>query len=283
MITIAIPFYNAEKFLLRAIKSVFVQTFTEWELLLIDDGSTDNSLAIARSISDPRVRVISDGQNKKLATRLNEVTDLAKYNYIARMDADDMMDPHRLAIQYSILCKDPDLDLVSCGMFSCTDDDQLVGYRGQNYLHPTFDDILYKRVGILHASVLARKSWYIRNKYNQVLLLGQDTDMWLRAAKKDDLRIKIIEDPLYIYREEGNVTPYKLLRAYKNEREYLAYYITSPQTRAIYILKSHMKSILVNLMGAPRFLLQRRNALVPKPYEHRFFTTLKTINDCVFL
>ena len=79
-ITIAIPFYNAEEYLPDAIRSVFAQTFQDWELLLIDDGSTDASLAIANSVDDERVRVISDGKNKKLAARLNEVTQWAKYD-----------------------------------------------------------------------------------------------------------------------------------------------------------------------------------------------------------
>ena len=89
-ITIGIPFYNAEAYLADAIRSVFAQTYEDWELILIDDGSTDNSLAIARSVDDPRVRVYSDGKNKKLASRLNELTQLATYEFIARMDADDV-------------------------------------------------------------------------------------------------------------------------------------------------------------------------------------------------
>ena len=277
MITIAIPFYNAEKFLADAIKSVLAQTFTQWELLLIDDGSTDGSLKIARSVVDPRVRVISDGKNKRLATRLNEVTHLAKYDFIARMDADDMMDPHRLEIQYRILCENLDIDLVSSGMFSCTDDDLLLGYRGQNYENLTFEDILYKRVGILHASLMARKSWYIRNQYNEKLLLGQDTDMWLRTSKKNDLRIKIIDAPLYIYREEGNVSQRKLLRAYKNEREYLASYIDERDVKVRYVIKSYIKSYFVSFFGAPRFLLKRRNTAVPEQYKNHFSASLQTI------
>ena len=66
-VSIAIPFYNAEKYLRDSIRSVFAQTHQDWELILMDDGSTDGSLAIAKSIKDPRVSVYSDGQNKKLA------------------------------------------------------------------------------------------------------------------------------------------------------------------------------------------------------------------------
>jgi len=62
-ITIGMPFYNAEKYLADAIRSVFAQTYQDWELILMDDGSTDQSLEIAKSVDDPRVRVFSDGKN----------------------------------------------------------------------------------------------------------------------------------------------------------------------------------------------------------------------------
>src|SRR5699024_12652561 len=78
-ISIGLPFYNAEEFLLDSIKSIFAQTYQNWELILIDDGSTDNSLSIAQSIDDPRVRLYSDGKNKKLAARLNEIAKLARH------------------------------------------------------------------------------------------------------------------------------------------------------------------------------------------------------------
>lgn len=270
MITIAIPFFNAEKFLADAIRSVFAQTFTEWELLLIDDGSSDGSLEIAQSIVDPRVRVISDGQNKKLATRLNEVTRIAKYDYIARMDADDLMSPRRLEIQYGFLTKNPDFDLISTGLYSCSDNNILLGYRGWQYEHPDFADIFSKKVGILHASILARKEWHQRNPYNEQLLLGQDTDLWLRASKLGDLNIKIIDLPLYIYREEGNVTKKKLLRAYKNEREYLTAYIDNNTLRNKFVIKSYLKSIFVSIVGNPKILLNRRNSTVTREMQKDF-------------
>jgi glycosyltransferase involved in cell wall biosynthesis len=218
-VTIAIPFYNAETFLPDAIRSVFAQTYQDWELILIDDGSTDRSLDIARSVRDLRVRVVSDGQNKKLAARLNEITELAKYDYIARMDADDLMSPHRIEIQMNILESNPGIDLVSTALYSVKNDLTLVGYRGSNDSNVSFDRLIRKKVGILHASLLARKQWYKRNKFLESLKICQDSDMWLRASKKGDLKIKILANPLYVYREEGNITAKKLLQAYKIERK----------------------------------------------------------------
>ena len=104
-ISIGIPFFNAERFLLDSIRSVFAQTHQDWELILVDDGSTDRSLEIAQSIADPRVSVYSDGKNKKLAARLNQIHTLAKFDFIARMDADDLMATDRIRRQLTFLVR----------------------------------------------------------------------------------------------------------------------------------------------------------------------------------
>jgi len=253
-ITIAIPFYNAEKYLTEAVRSVFAQTYQDWELILIDDGSTDNSLKIAKSINDPRVRVISDGKNKKLATRLNEVTKLAKFDYIARMDADDLISPNRLEIQMKFLKENPDYDLISTGTYSILNNKKLVGYRGWVADTPRFNQILKKEIGVLHASIVAKREWYERNLYNENLPLAQDSDMWLRTSKNKDLKIKIIPDLLYIYREEGNITSQKMLKAYKIERTIFSKYIDSELSKSMYVFKSYLKSIIVVSLNKAGFL-----------------------------
>src|SRR4051812_7590490 len=94
--SIGIPFMNNERELALAIRSVFAQTFEDWELLLCDDGSTDGSLELARSIEDPRVRVLTDGANRGLPARLNELARASTADIVVRMDADDVMLPTRL-------------------------------------------------------------------------------------------------------------------------------------------------------------------------------------------
>ena len=116
-VSIAIPFYNAEKYLRDSIRSVFAQTHQDWELILMDDGSTDGSLAIAKSIKDSRVSVYSDGKNKKLAARLNEITKLAKYDIIARMDADDLMSPTRIEKQLNILKDNLNIEVAPTSLY----------------------------------------------------------------------------------------------------------------------------------------------------------------------
>src|SRR5699024_9933597 len=129
--SIGIPFYNAESYLEDAICSVLAQTYSYWELILVDDGSTDRSLEIAKqyAATDERIRVISDGKNKRLAARLNQIIIESKYEYIARMDADDLMSNDRLKLQLQVLEKNKKIDFVTTGCLTIGKDNELTGVR----------------------------------------------------------------------------------------------------------------------------------------------------------
>lgn len=219
-VTIGIPFFNAEKYLLDAIRSVFAQTHEDWELILMDDGSTDRSLEIAHSINDPRVRVFSDGNNRRLAARLNEIHALASHDFMARMDGDDMMASDRIEKQLAFLQARPDCDLVTTGLCSITDDSLPYGIR----LPPERDvvtnySVLSGAHGITHAAIVGRKNWFIRNPYDASDHRAQDYKLWIRARQKNDLRIGFIREPLYYYREEGSMNPGKMLLAQRIVRD----------------------------------------------------------------
>ncbi len=215
-ISIGIPFYNAEETLLDAVRSIFAQTHQDWELILLDDGSTDRSLELARSIKDPRVQVHSDGENRRLAARLNQMSGLASYDFLARMDADDLISPNRLERQIKILLSKPEVDLVSTGVCSLTDENVPLGVRcvASDYTI-TGASLLAGRAGIVHASLVGRTAWFRRNKYREDLTSSEDANLWIRAFSKDDLNVFFITEPLYYYREDGNVTSAKLRTAYR--------------------------------------------------------------------
>src|SRR6266481_9622650 len=117
-LTIGISFKNPGVFFGLALQSVFAQTFSNWELILIDDGSSDGSLELASSLRDPRVRVYSDSKGKSLNVRLNELVRLATGNFFVRMDADDAMHPERLQRQVEILEKNSRSTVVGSAAYS---------------------------------------------------------------------------------------------------------------------------------------------------------------------
>ncbi len=259
-VTIAIPFYNAEAYLLDAIKSVFAQTHQKWELILLDDGSTDKSLEIAQSITDPRVRVYSDGKNKKLAARLNEITKLAKYDYIARMDADDLMSPERIGKQIEILKKNPNIDIISTGLISIDEMNRPIGMRWHHSNLINFDEIINKKgCGIVHASIIGKKEWFKKNPYNESLLLAQDYDLWVRSSYNNDLNVFLIKEPLYYYREEMSSNARKALLAYKYERVLFRKFLKNNKKL---LLKSYFKSLTVFIfdsMHLHHLIVRNRN------------------------
>jgi len=209
-ITVGIPFFNPGDIFAESIQSVLEQTHQDLEIILLDDGSSDGSLAIAKSFNDPRIKVISDGKNLRLPKRLNQLIDLATGDFIARMDADDIIAPTKFAQQLAMLQANEKIDLVATGMCSITNDNQVIGYRlpvEKQRINNTVADAIFGRVNIAHATILARKSWYLRNRYNENARLMEDYQLWIDAAVNNDLNVGYIQAPLYFYREESSVSP----------------------------------------------------------------------------
>ena len=259
-ISIGIPFYNAEKYLAFAIQSVINQSYENWELILIDDGSTDKSLEVANSFenSDPRIRVISDGLNKKLPARLNQLIDESKYEYIARMDADDIMHPERLERQVNYIDLNPELDLVATGIVSIDSENNIHGYRCVNSIVTNVD--INTGFPIAHPTILARKIWYKRHYYTEDYPRSEDYDLWCRASAKNDLKIAILPDKLLFYRELGAITASKLVNSYRDGLGVRLKYGTRNkhlETSRIFFKCLFVQSIF--MVGIESYLIKKRN------------------------
>lgn len=260
-ISIGIPFYNAENYFSYAIESVIKQSFKDWELILVNDGSTDGSLKIAEdfALRDNRIRVISDGLNRKLPYRLNQIIDESKYEYIARMDADDLIHPDRLKIQLDFLEKNKKFDLVSTGVISINDKNQVKGIRRVNEIYTDFSEVK-RHYPIVHASILARKEWYLRNKYNQDLPRTEDFELWCRCISNKDLNLAVLPKALYYYREEGLVTAEKLKRSYIDGLNVYKKYCMKPKIKVILFSKLRIFIVdLFNNFGLLQYLITIRN------------------------
>jgi glycosyltransferase involved in cell wall biosynthesis len=211
-ISVGLPFCNNQSTLPLAIRSVFAQERSDWELLLLDDGSTDGSLALARSIEDPRVRVLADGNNRGLAVRLNELAQEARGEWIVRMDADDAMHPQRLATQIGFLEANRDVDLVASHAYLMTKDEHVYGIGGDR---PMSDDpaLFLGRLVIVHPTVAARTKWMLENPYDPTFRKAQDKELFCRTHPHSVFAKT--EEPLLFYREAGAMTldKYRATRA----------------------------------------------------------------------
>jgi len=267
-VSIGIPFYNAGLFLKHAINSVLQQDFIDFELILLNDGSSDDSLKIAKSFNDKRIRVISDGKNRGLPARLNELIELSQGEYIARMDADDVISTKKIAQQVNFLDASPNINIVSTGMCSITNNNQVIGYRVANNLDnasPSIATAVFGKMDIAHATIMARKSWYQRNYYNTNAKLMEDYQLWVDAVIKQDLAVGYIRTPLYFYREESSISPNKAIKAYINQfRIVLSLYFThlTMSEKIKFSLLTGIKVatvFLLNLVNNSNYLLQLRN------------------------
>jgi glycosyltransferase involved in cell wall biosynthesis len=126
-LTIGISFYNTTDTLIGLAQCIFAQTFKNWEWILIDDGSTDGGYEIARAIKDPRVRVIRDDVNRGRSFRYNYITQIARGDFIARFDADDLCHPTKFQRQVEFLRTHPNVDLVSTDLLCLGPNDVPLG------------------------------------------------------------------------------------------------------------------------------------------------------------
>ncbi|MBY0508263.1 MAG: glycosyltransferase family 2 protein [Bryobacteraceae bacterium] len=182
-----------------ALRSILRQTYTNWELLLCDDGSRDGSLELARSLQDPRVVVWSDGKTKGLAARLNECLAKASGSLIARMDADDISYPARLERQVTYLQAHPDIDLVGCRMLICGEDNSALGTRPLPTNHAAI--VAHPATGfeLAHPTWMARAAWYRRHQYDPTALRFEDVELLYRAYPTS--HFANLPEILYGYRE----------------------------------------------------------------------------------
>ncbi|GJH39754.1 hypothetical protein RCZ04_03040 [Capnocytophaga sp. HP1101] len=266
MVTVAIPFYNAEKYLALAIESVLSQTYTAWELLLLDDGSTDASLSIAQSYAqkDSRIRVLSDSKNKNLATRLNEIPHLVKSEYLARMDADDIMHPNRITKQIEILETHSKIDVLGTNAYIINDDNEVIGTRYSVDSKPKLQQVK----GFIHPTIMAKTQWFLENPYDTNALRMEDTELWFRTCSK--YNFSCLNEPLLFYREVGNNYYKKYFLAQQSKGYILGKYPNKSYWKH-YFRANLFKGIvykIAHIFALEQWLVNKRNIKISsiKPY-----------------
>ncbi|MFO1321993.1 MAG: glycosyltransferase [Burkholderiales bacterium] len=183
IVSIALPVRNSAATLRETLRSIRWQTLSEWELLVMDDGSTDASTTIVREFDDPRIRLHSDGRHAGLASRLNQAIDLARGRYLARMDADDIAYPERLATQVAYLDRHPDVDLVASRALAFRNDGEVIGllpFRGR---HEELCARPWSSIPMPHPTWVGRIEWFRRYRYGVPdAPRAEDQELLMRAA-----------------------------------------------------------------------------------------------------
>lgn len=201
-ISILLPAYNCSRYIGQTIDSLLNQTFTNFELLIINDGSSDNTEQVIQSYSDPRINYLKNDSNKGLVYTLNRGIQEAKGNYIARMDADDIALPTRLQLQKQWLDEHPNTAAVSCTITFIDDKGNQQGDWKEDKATCTYADIvktLPKANCIAHPTIMIRKGIALAYLYDPMQVHCEDYDLWLRMLA-DGLIIEKLPEPLLLYR-----------------------------------------------------------------------------------
>ena len=204
LISVVLPVYNGEKYLAEAIDSILEQTLTNFELIIIDDGSTDNSLVILKQYKslDSRIHLVTR-ENKNLVTTLNESIDIARGEWIARMDQDDISLPHRFERQIQWL-QQSKADI--CGSwvqyFGGVDRHRWRGYSSDEAIKM---DMLFKSP-FAHPSVIMRTHLVKKLRYDPSCEKAEDYDLWVRAAQAGWKMANVPEVLLMYRRHDSQIT-----------------------------------------------------------------------------
>jgi glycosyltransferase involved in cell wall biosynthesis len=184
-ISVLLPVYNAEKYIAEAINSILAQSYQNFELLILNDGSTDNSLSVISEYQDnPLIKIVSH-ENKGLIATLNIGIELAQGEYIARMDADDIAYPERFEKQLALFAVNPDLGV-------CSTSTQNFGAETDETIRSEDNDILKMTLlfwpPFAHPAVMMKRALLIENdiRYREAFKHCEDFDLWSQLAPFGD-------------------------------------------------------------------------------------------------
>ncbi|THK43290.1 glycosyltransferase family 2 protein [Methylophaga sp. SB9B] len=200
LLSVILPVYNGEKYLVEAIESVLLQTYTNFELIIINDASTDGSLKILESYlqRDSRIHVISR-ENRGLPATLNEAVENSQGKYIVRMDQDDICHPDRFLIQMEFLLNHSDVVAVGSAAIYIDQDGRMIC----TYFPDTEDKVLREKFPdspFVHPSVMfSKEAFYNSGKYTEKMRWGgEDVTLFERMSRIGKLHN--LNVPLIYYR-----------------------------------------------------------------------------------
>lgn len=209
-LTVVIPVFNGMPFLPEAVESILFQTYQDFLLLIIDDGSTDDSLQYLNSLSDPRIE-IRQQRNLGLCHSLNGAIAVIKSEFVARLDQDDVALPSRLEEQMAFLVEHPNYTCVLSNISRIDANSREFGYY-QNSSLGSVKDYHPKDYGsIVHSTICFRKDKFLEiGGYRQSVYPVDDFDLLLRFWEKE--KVAVIDKPLVKYRIHSKAATFKVFQ-----------------------------------------------------------------------
>ena len=202
LISVILPVYNSEKYISEAIQSVLDQTYSNFELLVLDDGSTDNTLSIINKFADERIKIFKSERNYGIVHQLNKGIDNSRGEFIARMDADDISHPERFNKQIDYLNSHPTIDVLGTFANKIGEEAGLIQYNYNKSEQISF--LLNFYCYMLHPTVMMRKRIFSKCKYSSDYPLAEDYGLWCQINNGSNLYI--LDEVLLDYRIHSEQT-----------------------------------------------------------------------------
>lgn len=250
LITVVIPAYNASSHIEDAIKSVLNQSLKAFKLVIINDGSTDDTLTKIKKFQfDKRVEIINDGKNNGLISRLNQSIQMCESKYYVRMDADDIMFPDRLERQLLLMENNLEAVLVHNDVFSIDAYNNILGLRKQ------FDE---SKLNIVHPTVFAKTNFLKENLYRSEFAYMEDLELWRRTY--DSQTFIYDKTPILFYREDSGKISEKHKKMFLSLKIYCDIYFNK-YTKYKMLLVNRIKFLIYRLFetfGLEKILIRKR-------------------------
>lgn len=185
LVSVLLPVRNGGAFLTAAVRSIQLQTYPHWELLVLDDGSSDGALEAIERMQDTRIRIVPGAQSLGIAARLNQGVALARGEFIARMDADDVSFPERFACQLALMAADETLDLVGVAAVTMDSRSRLLGLFPRRQTHAQICSRPWLGFHLLHPGWMGRAAWFRAHPYaaEPAPYACEDQDLLLRTYR----------------------------------------------------------------------------------------------------
>lgn len=214
-VSVVMAVYNGALYLREAVESILNQTFNDFEFIVIDDGSTDNTSAILDSLNDPRMVLLRNQQNEGLPASLNRGLQVAKGEYFARQDADDVSMVDRFTNQVAYLDSHPKVGLLGCWAKIIGEAGKTIRISKKPQSNEEIQNRLHRSSGLVHGSVMFRRTYLEQaGFYRSIFRRAQDRDLWLRMAKVCEIH----NLPETLYKWRFNPDAYTVSRTIRHGR-----------------------------------------------------------------
>jgi glycosyltransferase involved in cell wall biosynthesis len=279
LVSIMMPCFNAAVTLPQALSSLLAQTYDNWECVVVDDGSTDDSSALVEELGDRRMRLTRNAANMGRGVARQIALESARGEYLTFLDADDWLYPTKIEEQVWHLVRDPSIAVVSSPLAVMNQSGDLVGIRGRPKPDETSKATKFRglrRPPFQLVASMTRMELAKLTGYCSELRRAQDLDFYLRLAANREYRIT--PNPLYSYREGSSITRSKLLSGLSYERRVFSRYLTTrPLDSSLRVAAISAKMQIYKLIFSAHMEreIEKRRTLPPTREEHNAFQRAK--------